>query len=65
MPGLPVGLMKTFAVDLVRDREVPRDLEAAGLHFVDRHPHQTRHLAGMRRDDHLASLAAGQPIRIR
>ena len=49
---------------MVRDGEVARDFEAARLHLVARHPDEPRHLAGMRRDDDVASFAAHQPVRI-
>ena len=32
-------------VDVVGDGEIARDLQAAGLHFVGRHPDEPRHLA--------------------
>ena len=51
-------------VDVMRDREVSGDFEAARLHLVGRHADQPRHLARMRRDDDVAPLAARQPVGI-
>ena len=40
-------------------REIARDFEPARLHLVRRHADEPRHLAGMRRDDHVAPFASG------
>ena len=40
------------------------DIEAVGLHVVIRDANEARHLAGMRRDDHIAPFAARQRARI-
>ena len=43
-------------------REVSRVLEAIGLHLLDGHSEQPRHLSRVWRDDHVDAVAAGEPI---
>ena len=48
-------------VDLVRDRELARNLDAVGLHLFDRAAEQPRHLARVRRDHDVPLVAADEP----
>ena len=61
-PAIDGAVSLEHDVDAMRGGELARVREAIVLHRFDGAVDQPRHLAGMRRDDHVDAVAAHQPL---